>query len=39
MKTTFYICLKIGLEKILPGTLLGMNDVPTFGIRPENITM
>ena len=38
---SIYVSQRLGSPKIniLPGTLLGMNDVPTFGIRPENITM
>ena len=37
---SIYVSQRLGSPKIniLPGTLLGMNDVPTFGIRPENIT-
>ena len=36
---SIYVSQRLGSPKIniLPGTLLGMNDVPTFGIRPENI--
>ncbi len=38
---SIYVSQRLGSPKIniLPGTLLGMNDVPTFGIRPENITI
>ena len=38
---SIYVSQRLGSPKIniLPGTLLGMDDVPTFGIRPENITM
>ena len=36
---SIYVSQRLGSPKIniLPGTLFGMNDVPTFGIRPENI--
>ena len=36
---SIYVSQRLGSPKIniLPGNLLGMNDVPTFGIRPENI--
>ena len=38
---SIYVSQRLGSPKIniLPGTLLGINDVPTFGIRPENITI
>ena len=38
---SIYVSQRLGSPKIniLPGTLLGMNDVPIFGIRPENITI
>ena len=38
---SIYVSQRLGSPKIniLPGALLGMNDVPTFGIRPENITI
>ena len=38
---SIYVSQRLGSPKIniLPGTLLGMNDVPTFGIRPENIAI
>ena len=38
---SIYVSQRLGSPKIniLPGTLIGMDDVPTFGIRPENITM
>ena len=38
---SIYVSQRLGSPKIniLPGTLFGMNDVPTFGIRPENITI
>ena len=38
---SIYVSQRLGSPKIniLPGTLLGMNDIPTFGIRPENITI
>ena len=38
---SIYVSQRLGSPKIniLPGTLLGMNDVPTFCIRPENITI
>ncbi len=38
---SIYVSQRLGSPKIniLPGTLLGMDDVPTFGIRPENITI
>ena len=38
---SIYVSQRLGSPKIniLPGSLLGMNDVPTFGIRPENITI
>ena len=38
---SIYVSQRLGSPKIniLPGTLIGMNDVPTFGIRPENITI
>ena len=38
---SIYVSQRLGSPKIniLPGNLLGMNDVPTFGIRPENITI
>ena len=36
---SIYVSQRLGSPKIniLPGSLFGMNDVPTFGIRPENI--
>ena len=38
---SIYVSQRLGSPKIniLPGTLIGMNDVPTFGIRPENISI
>ena len=38
---SIYVSQRLGSPKIniLPGTLVGMDDVPTFGIRPENITI
>ena len=38
---SIYVSQRLGSPKIniLPGRLFGMNDVPTFGIRPENITI
>ena len=38
---SIYVSQRLGSPKIniLPGTLIGMDDVPTFGIRPENITI
>ena len=38
---SIYVSQRLGSPKIniLPGTLLGMDDVPTFGIRPENISI
>ena len=38
---SIYVSQRLGSPKIniLPGSLFGMNDVPTFGIRPENITI
>ena len=38
---SIYVSQRLGSPKIniLPGTLLGMDDVPTLGIRPENITI
>ena len=38
---SIYVSQRLGSPKIniLPGTLLGMDNVPTFGIRPENITI
>ena len=38
---SIYVSQRLGSPKIniLPGKLFGMNDVPTFGIRPENITI
>ena len=38
---SIYVSQRLGSPKIniLPGKLFGMNDVPTFGIRPENITL
>ncbi len=38
---SIYVSQRLGSPKIniLPGTLLEMDDVPTFGIRPENITI
>ena len=38
---SIYVSQRLGSPKIniLPGNLLGMDDVPTFGIRPENITI
>ncbi len=38
---SIYVSQRLGSPKIniLPGTLLGMDSVPTFGIRPENITI
>ena len=36
---SIYVSQRLGSPKIniLPGKLFGMNNVPTFGIRPENI--
>ena len=38
---SIYVSQRLGSPKIniLPGKIFGMNDVPTFGIRPENITI
>ena len=38
---SIYVSQRLGSPKIniLPGELFGMDDVPTFGIRPENITI
>ena len=38
---SIYVSQRLGSPKIniLPGSLFGMNDVPTFGIRPENISV
>ena len=38
---SIYVSQRLGSPKIniLPGTLLGMDEVPTFGIRPEIITI
>ena len=38
---SIYVSQRLGSPKIniLSGTLFGMDDVPTFGIRPENITI
>ncbi len=38
---SIYVSQRLGSPKIniLPGTLFGMNDVPKFGVRPENITI
>ena len=38
---SIYVSQRLGSPKIniLSGSLFGMNDVPTFGIRPENITI
>ena len=38
---SIYVSQRLGSPKIniLPGKLFGMNNVPTFGIRPENITI
>ena len=38
---SIYVSQRLGSPKIniLPGWLFGMNVVPTFGIRPENITI
>ena len=38
---SIYVSQRLGSPKIniLSGTLFGMNDVHTFGIRPENITI
>ncbi len=38
---SIYVSQRLGSPKIniFPGTLLGVDDVPTFGIRPENITI
>ena len=38
---SIYVSQRLGSPKIniLPGKLFGMNDVPTFGVRPENITI
>ena len=38
---SIYVSQRLGSPKIniLPGKLFGMNDIPTFGIRPENITI
>ena len=37
---SIYVSQRLGSPKIniLPGSLFGMNDVPSFGIRPENIS-
>ena len=38
---SIYVSQRLGSPKIniLPGSLFGMNDVSTFGIRPENISI
>ena len=38
---SIYVSQRLGSPKIniFPGTLLGIDDVPTLGIRPENITI
>ncbi len=38
---SIYVSQRLGSPKIniLPGSLFEMNDVPTFGIRPENISI
>ena len=38
---SIYVSQRLGSPKIniLPGRLFGINDVPTFGIRPENINI
>ena len=38
---SIYVSQRLGSPKIniLPGKLFGTDDVPTFGIRPENITI
>ena len=38
---SIYVSQRLGSPKIniIPGKLFGMDDVPTFGIRPENITI
>ena len=38
---SIYVSQRLGSPKIniLPGSLFGMNDVPSFGIRPENISV
>ena len=38
---SIYVSQRLGSPKIniLPGKLFGMDDLPTFGIRPENITI
>ena len=38
---SIYVSQRLGSPKIniLPGKLFGMDDVPTLGIRPENITI
>ena len=38
---SIYVSQRLGSPKIniLPGKLFGIDDVPTFGIRPENITI
>ena len=38
---SIYVSQRLGSPKIniLPGSLFGMNDVPTFGIRPENVSI
>ena len=38
---SIYVSQRLGSPKIniLPGKLFGMDDVPTFGVRPENITI
>ena len=38
---SIYVSQRLGSPKIniLPGSLFGMNNVPTFGIRPENISI
>tara|TARA_Y100000782_G_scaffold87294_1_gene94999 strand:- start:121 stop:1128 length:1008 start_codon:yes stop_codon:yes gene_type:complete len=38
---SIYVSQRLGSPKIniLPGKLFGMNDIPAFGIRPENITI
>ena len=38
---SIYVSQRLGSPKIniLPGSLFGMNDVQTFGIRPENVSI
>ena len=38
---SIYVSQRLGSPKIniLPGSLFGMNNVPTFGIRPENVSI